>query len=80
MILALEWLGGLKVLQYRSDILRDQLGTHLDNLVAIGFLRSYSIAPAETRGGFVLTFQAGPQFAVDYKTFYANRFKGNVAF
>src|SRR6185312_3658495 len=50
----LEWFGGLKVLGYRSDILRDQLGTHLDKLVSVGFLRSYSLEPAETRGGFVL--------------------------
>ncbi|KRQ09136.1 replication initiator protein A [Bradyrhizobium manausense] len=74
-----EWLGGITVQRYRSDILRDQLGTHLDLLVAVGFLKSYSLAPAETREGFVLSFQAGQQFAADYKTFYASRAKAEFS-
>ena len=38
-----EWLGGLTVLGHKSKILREQLGPHLDNLVASQFLRSYLI-------------------------------------
>ena len=28
-----EWLGGLKVLQHKSKIIGEQLGTHLDQLL-----------------------------------------------
>jgi len=37
-----EWLGGITVLQHRSKILGEQLGTHLDQLVSLGFLRFYT--------------------------------------
>ena len=46
-----EWLGGLKVLQYKSDILKDQLGTHLEQLKDADFLSSYSVDKAKTRAG-----------------------------
>src|SRR6202140_4826696 len=38
-----EWLGGLKVLPYRSKIEGEQLGPHLRSLVQGGFLGSYKI-------------------------------------
>jgi hypothetical protein len=68
-----EWLGGLTVLKHRSKILAEQLGTHLEQLVTLGFLQSYTLTPAESRGGFVLTFRPGNQFRADYETFYARR-------
>jgi hypothetical protein len=75
-----EWLGGLAVLKHRSKILGEQLGSHLDQLVALGFLRSYALTPAENREGFVLTFRPGPAFFADYLRFYVNRFQGEVQF
>jgi hypothetical protein len=75
-----EWLGGLTVLKYRSDIIRDQLGTHLDQLVQVGFLKSYAVTPAETREGFVISFRPGARFVSDYNTFYVRRFQGDFQF
>jgi hypothetical protein len=75
-----EWLGGITVLKHRSKILGEQLGTHLDQLVSLGFLRSYALTPAEGRDGFVLTFRPGDQFKADYRTFYARRSPGEVRF
>jgi hypothetical protein len=75
-----EWLGGLTVLKHRSAIVRDQLGSHLDKLVEVGFLKSYLISPAETREGFVITFRPGARFASDYNTFYVRRFQGDFQF
>jgi hypothetical protein len=57
-----------------------QLGTHLDQLVGLGFLRSYALTPAEGRDGFVLTFRPGDQFKADYRTFYTRRSPGEVRF
>src|ERR1700722_877020 len=48
-----EWLGGITVLEHRSKILGEQLGTHLDQLTSADFLRSYALTPAEGRDGFV---------------------------
>ena len=75
-----EWLGGLTVLQHKSKIVGEQLGHHLDQLVQIGFLASYTIAPAERRDGFVLSFRPGPAFFADYQRFYANRAQGEIQF
>ena len=75
-----EWLGGITVLKHRSKILGEQLGTHLDQLVSLGFLRSYALTPAEGRDGLVLTFRPGERFMVDYRTFYTRRSPGEVRF
>ncbi len=75
-----EWLGGLRVLQHKSKIIGEQLGSHLDQLVQVGFLASYMIAPAERRDGFVLTFRPGVSFFADYQRFYANRAQGEIQF
>jgi hypothetical protein len=75
-----EWLGGITVLKHRSRILGKQLGIHLDQLVGLGFLRSYALTPAEGRDGFVLTFRPGDQFKADYRTFYSRRSRGEVKF
>src|SRR3984957_17036416 len=75
-----EWLGGITVLKHRSRILGEQLGTHLDQLVSMGFLRSYALTPAESRDGFVLTFRPGDRFKADYQTFYPRRSPGEVRF
>jgi hypothetical protein len=75
-----EWLGGLTVLKHRSKILGEQLGSHLDQLLTLGFLGSYALTPAEHREGYVLTFRPGEAFFADYQRFYANRFQGEVQF
>jgi hypothetical protein len=75
-----EWLGGITVLKHRSKVLGEQLGIHLDQLVGLGFLRSYALTPAESRDGFVLTFRPGDQFRADYNTFYTRRSPGEVKF
>jgi hypothetical protein len=75
-----EWLGGITVLEHRSRILGKQLGTHLDQLINLGFLRSYALTPAQSRDGFVLTFRPGDRFKADYRSFYARRSHGDVKF
>ena len=75
-----EWLGGITVLKHRSKILGEQLGTHLDQLVSLGFLRSYALTPAEGRDGFVLTFRPGDRFKQDYQIFYTRRSPGEARF
>ena len=56
------------------------MGTHLDQLVSLGFLRSYALTPAEGRDGFVLAFRPGDRFKADYQTFYTRRSPGEVRF
>src|ERR1700731_80311 len=55
-------------------------GGHLDQLVKVGFLRSYVVTPAETREGFVITFRPGARFVSDYQTFYVRRHQGDFQF
>jgi hypothetical protein len=71
--ICVEWLGGLTIHDRISHIKRDQLGSHLDQLVSAHFLSSYSLDRARTRAGFVITFRPGPAFYVDYERFYHNR-------
>ena len=73
-----EWLGGLKILTFKSDIIKDQLGPHLINLINVGFLSSYGIDKAKTRPGFVITFRPGPAFFQDYERFYRHRNQGEL--
>jgi hypothetical protein len=68
-----EWLGGLTVLRYRSAIERDQLGPHLHQLCANGFLQSYTLDPAADGEGFKITFRPGPTFLADYERYYRRR-------
>jgi hypothetical protein len=69
--LCTEWLGGLKVLRYVSEIER-QLGPHLDQLVQTGMLATFTITKAKTaeHTGWVLTFRPGKAFFDDYARFY----------
>jgi hypothetical protein len=74
----IEWLGGLTVLKYRSKIIREQLGQHLDQLVQAGFLSSYTIGGARSGEGFVLSFRPGVTFFEDYERFYRRRHQGEL--
>ncbi len=73
-----EWLGGLAVHKFKSIIERDQLGPHFHQLVAANFLTSYTIEPAKTRDGFVITFKPGRAFFEDYDRFYRKQQAGVV--
>ena len=73
-----EWLGGLTILKYKSKIIAEQLGQHLDQLAQTGFLSSYAIGKARTGEGFVLSFRPGPTFFADYERFYQRRQQDNV--
>ena len=73
-----EWLGGLAVHKFKSVIERDQLGPHLHQLVDAAFLTSYTLEPAKTRDGFVITFKPGRTFFEDYDRFYRKQQHGAV--
>jgi len=73
-----EWLGGLKVLRYKSQILKDQLGIHLKQLEQSGLLGSWTLEQAQTREGFVISFRPGPTFFSDYDRFYRNQYQGSL--
>ena len=74
-----EWLGGLKVLQYKSDIER-QLGPHLDQLVQEGVLSTFTLTKAKgaADAGWVLKFRPGKTFLEDYARFYRRRQQGEL--
>ncbi|MFI4960302.1 MAG: replication initiator protein A, partial [Hyphomicrobiales bacterium] len=75
-----EWLGGLTIQKHRSIIERDQLGPHLRQLVQAAVLTSYTIVPAKTRDGFVITFRPGEAFFADYDRFYRHRTQAEFQF
>ncbi len=70
-----EWLGGLKVLQHKSKIVGEQLGSHLDQLTNTGFLKAYTVERAKDGEGFVLSFWPGKLFFEDYDHFYRRQGK-----
>jgi hypothetical protein len=73
-----EWLGGLAHCSHKSVIERDQLGPHLRQLVACGFLSSYDISKAKGQDGFVITVKPGRTFFEDYDRFYRRRMQGEL--
>jgi hypothetical protein len=76
--LCAEWLGGLTVHKHRSIIERDQLGSHLRQLIQVGFLTSYHIAVAKNGNGFIIVFRPGHSFFADYDGFYRHRMHGEI--
>jgi len=68
-----EWLGGLAIQRHKSIIEHAQLGAHLKQLVATGFLSAYEITKARGADGFVLGFTPGRAFFNDYDRFYRRR-------
>src|SRR3984893_12347937 len=73
-----EWLGGLTILKHKSKIIGEQLGRHIDQLVAAGFLASYMVKKSENRDGFVIVFRPGMAFFEDYERFYRRRQQGEL--
>ena len=74
-----EWLGGVAVVKHQSKIV-ERLGSHLDQLVAHGFLASYRItkAKADDQTGFVIAFRPGDGFFRDYDRYYRARLQGEL--
>ena len=73
-----EWLGGITVRPHRSLVEHNQLGPHLRQLVAAGFLSSYAISKAKADTGLVIAFEPGPAFYEDYDRFYRRRSRGTI--
>lgn len=74
-----EWLGGVAVVKQQSKIV-ERLGSHLDQLVAHGFLAGYRITKAKTNDqtGFIISFRPGDGFFRDYDRFYRTRLQGEL--
>jgi hypothetical protein len=75
-----SWLGGLKVLQYRAYILKDQLGIHLQALKNTHLIKSYEIEKNAKGDGFNLVFRPSPGFFEDYEHFYRRRMQAEFPF
>ena len=73
-----EWLGGLTILKYKSKIIGEQLGQHLDQLVQAGFLATYAVGSAKSGDGYILSFRPGATFFEDYERFYRRRHQGEL--
>jgi len=62
----------------RDRIIGEQLGKHIDQLVAAGFLASYTVKKAENGDGFVIMFRPGVGFFEDYEHFHSRRHRGEL--
>jgi hypothetical protein len=69
------WLGGLKVLPYKSVILKDQLGKHLELLKHTTLIKDFAIEKNSKGDGFNLVFTPGEGFFEDYARFYVKHFE-----
>jgi hypothetical protein len=69
------WLGGLKVLPYKSVILKDQLGKHLELLKKTTLIADFAIEKNSKGVGFNLVFTPGEGFFEDYNRFYLKHFE-----
>ena len=67
------WLGGLKVLRYRSKILSEQLGRHLEALRQIELISDYRLEKNARGDGFTLVLYPGSGFFQDYEHFYTKQ-------
>jgi hypothetical protein len=66
-----EWLGGLKPERYKSDILGNQLGRHIEAIHKTRLGR-ISIEKRKKGGGFKLVFSPRKGFFEDYQNLYEN--------
>jgi hypothetical protein len=71
--LCTQWLGGLKVLKYKSKILQEQLGVHLKALKECGLISRFELAKNAAGDGFTLVFYPGATFFQDYERFYGKQ-------
>lgn len=75
-----EWLGGLKPEKYRSKILQNQFGRHLEGLRHTKLIRKCDIEPMADGKGFKMVFYPGTGFFHDYHTFYLERQQPRLRF
>ena len=69
-----EWLGGLKPMRYKSDILKNQFGRHFDALKATSLInRDPTLEKNKAGTGFNVTFHPGPGFFEDYQAYYLDK-------
>jgi hypothetical protein len=66
-----DWLGGLKPERYRSKILSNQLGRHLEDLRQAGVIRRCEIEKRADGSGFKLVFVPGRRFFADHEALAA---------
>jgi hypothetical protein len=74
------WLGGLKVLRFKSKILQEQLGTHLEAIKRTGLIKKFALEKNAAADGFNLTVQPGPAFFEDYELYYTKRLQYEMHF
>jgi hypothetical protein len=67
-----SWLGGLKPEKYKSLILSNQLGKHIDKLQKTGLIKKVDIEKNANIDGFNLLFYPGKNFFKDYEHFYCS--------
>jgi hypothetical protein len=68
-----QWLGGLTVLKYKSKILKEQLGRHLQLLKERSLLSRFDLGKRADGEGFAFVFYPGPGFFEDYRRFYGGQ-------
>jgi hypothetical protein len=73
-----EWLGGLKPLRFKSKILQEQLGRHLESLKATELISRYDIVRKADGQGFKLVVFAGQGFFDDYREYYLSAQKPRI--
>jgi hypothetical protein len=64
------WLGGLKVLRYKSKIEQEQLGKHLEALTQTTLIKDWTIERNTKGDGFNVVVTPGEGFFEDYNNFY----------
>jgi hypothetical protein len=58
-VLLAEWLGGLKPEEYKSRIIGNQLGRHLEGLRKSGLIQRFEIERKANGEDWKITFHAG---------------------
>lgn len=75
-----EWLGGLKPEKFKSKILQNQLGRHLEALRSVRLIKRCEIKPMSEGKGLKLVFYPGTGFFHDYTNFYLERQQPRLRF
>jgi hypothetical protein len=78
--ICVDWLGGLKVLPYRSKIEKEQLGRHFDALKKLRFVKHIEIQKNAKGDGFNIVVTPGKEFFKDYARFYKKQLQLAIQF
>ena len=65
-----QWLGGIKILTQKSRIQNEQLGRHLDDLIATKLISKWTIEPNKLKDDFILEVFPAIGFFEDYNAYY----------